>query len=216
MPLLKMTILAFESFDNLKDLTTPRIFMAMFNPASYKVEYDFPKDETATPGPEGVETPTTAISPQKMSFDFLIDGTGASGEDRIVLQEVRKFEKLVKFKKPVSALKNDGHLSLNKLLLLWGTFAFTCEIESYSVNYTLFSQLGIPLRATISANFIESSAGSKLNLFDQLLDNYEELDEVSNLAGFLSNSFSLTQNAAKSAEMAREENLNSLRGNVNL
>lgn len=216
MPLLKMTILAFKSFDNPLDLTNPSLFMAMFNPASYKVEYAFPKDETTTSGTTNESVPTTAISPQKMSFDFLIDGTGASGEDRIVLLEVRKFEKLVKFKEPVPALKKDGHLSLNKLLLLWGTYMFACEIESYSVNYTLFNQLGIPLRATISANFIESSAGSKLKLFDQVLDNDPVLDSASNLAGFLSNSFSVTQNAAKSAQMAREENLSSLRGKVNL
>lgn len=216
MPLLKMTILAFKSFENPMDLMNPSMFMAMFNPASYKVEYAYTKDETQTSGTKNGEASTTAISPQKMSFDFLIDGTGSSGEDRIVLLEVRKFEKLVDLKKGVPTLSKDGHLSLNKLLLLWGTFAFTCEIESYSVNYTLFNQVGIPLRATISANFIESAAGSQLNLFDQLLDSNESLDTISNLAGFLSNSFSMTQNAVKSVEMAREKNLNSLRGNVNL
>lgn len=206
MPLLKMTILAFKSFDNPMDLMTPSMFIAMFNPASYKVEHIFAKDEKTTAGSEGETMPTTAVSPQKMTFDFLIDGTGASGENRIVLLEVKKFEKLVK---PDVQTTEKGYLNLNKLLLLWGTFVFACEIESYSVNYTLFDQVGIPLRATISATFSENVEGSKLDIFNQILD--DDLDKVVNLGGFLSNAFSVTQNAAKSVEMAREENLSSLR-----
>lgn len=212
MPLLKMTILAFKSFENPADLMNPSMFTAMFNPASYKVEYVFTKDEKEATGTTGGIVLTTSVSPQKISFDFLIDGTGANGENRIVLLEVMKFEKLVKFKESVlDGATPSSHLKLNSLLLLWGTFTFACEIESYSVNYTLFNQLGIPLRATISANFVESTAGSKLNIFDRVLDN--DLDQVTNLAGFLSNSFAITQNAAKSVEMARKENLSSLRGN---
>lgn len=212
MPLLKMTILAFKSFENPLDLKNPSMFMAMFNPSSYKVEHVFTKDATQTTGSGEQTAPITAISPKKMSFDFLIDGTGANGEDRIVLLEVMKFEKLVKSDTATIATSatQNGYLNLNKLLLLWGTFMFTCEIESYSVNYTLFSQLGIPLRATISATFNENVAGSKLGIFDSIIGG--DLDQVSNLAGFLSNSFAITQNAAKSVEMAREENLNSLRG----
>ncbi len=95
MALLKMTILAFKSFDNPMDLLKPRIFLAMFNPASYKVEYNFTKDKKETAGSDTQTAIVTAISLKKMTFDFLIDGTGANGDERIVLLETKKFEKLV-------------------------------------------------------------------------------------------------------------------------
>jgi hypothetical protein len=65
-----------------------------------------------------------------------------------------------------NAAQADAHLKLPKLLLLWGTFLFPCEIESFSVNYTLFSQLGNPLRATISAAFNEVIPGTELDVLN--------------------------------------------------
>ena len=90
MALIKMTILSFKSFDNPMDLLKPRIFLAMFNPASYKIEYNFTKDTKETSRSTITECPVTAISLKKMAFDFLIDGTGANGDERIVLLEDRK------------------------------------------------------------------------------------------------------------------------------
>lgn len=210
MSLLKMTIFAFKSFDNPMDLIKPKIFVAMFNPASYKVDSFFAKDDKLIAGAEYNTNPVTSITPKKISFEFLIDGTGASGEQKNVLVEVMKFERLVKFESKVFETQK-SFLTLNKLLLLWGTFIFTCEIETYSVNYTLFNQLGVPLRATIAATFTENTAGSKLNVFEQILD--EELEEQFDILGSFGSASSLYNNASKSAEMARAENLDSLRGN---
>ncbi len=209
MPLLKMTILAFKSFENPFDLQNPSMFIAMFNPASYKVDNLFVKDDKLITGSNNNTSLITAVAPKIMSFEFLIDGTGASGEQRNVLLEVMKFERLVKFDSKDEDTQK-SFLKLNKLLLLWGTFVFTCEIESYSVNYTLFNQLGIPLRATIAATFNENTAGSKLNIFEQILE--DDLEQPLNMLGTISNSLSLFANASKSVEMARAENLNSLRG----
>ncbi|HTO14879.1 MAG TPA: hypothetical protein VLZ83_03875 [Edaphocola sp.] len=209
MPLLKMTILAFKSFENPMDFMNPSMFIASFNPESYTINHNFTKDQKQTTGSSQQTAPTTSVNLKKMSFEFLIDGTGANGEEKIVLLEVKKFEKLVKSDSIIDSSSN-SYLSLNKLLLLWGTFMFACEIESYAVKYTLFSQLGIPLRATISATFNESVAGSKLDIFDRLIDG--DFDQVTHLHGFLSNAYSITQNVKKSVEMARAEDLNSLRG----
>ena len=215
MGLLKMTILSFKSFDNPMDLLKPRMFLAMFNPASYKIEYNFTKDKKETAG-GGIQTAkVTAVSLKKMTFDFLIDGTGANGDERIVLLEIKKFEKLVMPEKSEITAFNDSskeQLNMPKLLLVWGTFMFSCEVESYSVNYTLFNQLGIPLRATISATFNEVVLPEALSAFNDSA----ELDAITNVASFLSTAFTITNNVAKAVDMARDENLNSLRQNVNI
>lgn len=215
MALLKMTILSFKSFDNPMDLLKPSLFLAMFNPASYKIDYNFTKDKKETTGTPDQTAPISAISLKKMSFDFLIDGTGANGDNRIVLLELKKFEKLVMpDKSEITAFDSakTAQLELPKLLLVWGTFMFSCEIESFSVNYTLFNQLGIPLRATISATFNEVVMPSVLDAFN----NSTELDAVTNVASFLSTAYTITNNVAQSVELARSENLNSLRQNVDI
>lgn len=215
MALLKMTILSVKSFQNPADLLKPKIFLAMFNPASYKVEYNFTKDKKETSGNTEQTAPVTAVSLKKMSFDFLIDGTGANGDNRIVLLEIKKFEKLVMpDKSQIAAFNAAGtaQLEMPKLLLVWGTFMFTCEIENYSVNYTLFNQAGIPMRATISANFNEVVLSQPLDPFA----NSTVLDAASNVASFLSTAFTITSSVEKAAEMARSENLNSLRQKVNV
>lgn len=215
---MKMTILSFKSFDNPMDLLKPRIFLAMFNPSSYKIEYNFIKDEKQATGSDNPTSIINALSPKKMSFDFLIDGTGANGDERIVLLETKNFGSVVLPEKKdlltFDSAKSE-HLKLPKLLLVWGTFMFSCEIESYSVNYTLFSQLGIPLRATISATFNEIIPNPKIDILDSLGD-LEAVDTISNVASFLSTAFAVTNNVARAVEMARDEDLNSLRQNISI
>ncbi|NII27611.1 hypothetical protein HB364_21190 [Pseudoflavitalea sp. X16] len=217
MSLMKMTILSFKSFDNPADLLKPRIFLAMFNPSSYKVEYSFTKDQKEASGTDAPKTPVTSVSPKKMSFDFLVDGTGANGDQRIVLLETTKFGSVVMpEKKDLLAInQKDGHLKLPKLLLVWGTFMFTCEIESYSVNYTLFSQFGIPLRATISATFNEFVPDPKTDVLNSF-EVPEALDTISNVASFLSTAFTVTNSVVQAVDMARTEDLNSLREHITI
>lgn len=213
---MKMTILGFKSFDNPADLLKPRIFTAMFNPASYKVEYNFTKDKKEASNSAESTAPVYAISLRTMTFDFLVDGTGANGDRRVVLLETKKFGSVVMPDRSEILSFNAGtssQLSLPKLLLVWGTFMFTCEIENYSVNYTLFSQAGIPLRATISATFTEVVSKPEIDL----LNSFEapaEVETISNVASFLSTAFSATSSVVQAVEMARTEDLNSLRQHV--
>ncbi len=215
MALLKMIILSFKSFE-LKDLNRPFIFNVMFNPASYKIETNLNKDQAQTGGGAVQTSPLNAIELKKMSFDFLIDGTGASGDKRNVLLEVKKFEGVVMpSKSELNALAQGTKPELPKLILIWGSFVFTCEIDSYAVNYTLFNSLGIPLRATISATFLEVQKGSPTDILDRFMPEAIN-DTVTGIASFLSTSFALTGNVAASLEKAKEENLNTLRQKVTI
>lgn len=213
-----MTILAFKSFDKPMDLIKPRLFIAMFNPTSYKVESNITKDDRETAGGETQTATAQAVSLKTMTFDFVIDGTGASGEKRIVLLETRNFEKVVMPENSANGfvkLSADAgkKIELPKLLLTWGTFIFTCEIESYTINYTLFDTFGIPLRATITATFKERDPKLAKNLLDLITEN-PVVEQITNAASFLSAAYSVTNNIAKTVDMAREENLNSIRQKI--
>ncbi len=218
MALMKMTILAFKSFDKPADLLKPRLFMAMYNPAAYKVEYQINKDSKEPAGADTAPTPPTSISPRKMTFDFVFDGTGANGQQRVVLLETKNFENVVMPEKKdllSSVLPANENLKLPKLLLLYGTFMFSCEIESFSVNYTLFDTFGIPLRATINATFSEVNPGAAVSFLNNLTES-ATANTISNVASFLNNAFAMGQNVAAAVEQARDLNLNSLRQQVNI
>jgi hypothetical protein len=218
MALNKMTILAFKSFDKPTDLLKPRLFMAMFNPATYKVEYTVTKDTKEPSGSNTADTPATAIPPRKMTFDFLFDGTGANGEKRLVLLETKNFENVVMPEKKdllSTVLPAKENLKLPKLLLLYGTFMFSCEIESFSVNYTLFDTFGIPLRATISATFSEVDPGAAVSFLNSVTDS-PTVNTITNVASFLNNAFAITQNVGAAVAQARTEDLNSLRQKVTI
>lgn len=153
-----------------------------------------------------------------MTFDFVFDGTGANGEKRIVLLETKNFENVVMPEKKdllSSVLPATENLKLPKLLLLYGTFMFSCEIESFSVNYTLFDTFGIPLRATINATFSEVSPGAAMQFIDSITES-AAVNTITNVASFLNNAFAITQNVAAAVEKARSEDLNSLRQQVNI
>jgi hypothetical protein len=218
MALMKMTILAFKSFNKPADLLKPRLFMAMYNPASYKVEFNINKDAKDASGGQADSKPVTSVSPRKMTFDFVFDGTGANGQTRFVLLETKNFEKVVMPDRDTdifSLVSKNENLKLPKLLLLYGTFMFSCEIDSFSVNYTLFDTFGIPLRATISATFLEVDPGPGLNAINQFADTIN-LDTITNVASFLNNAFAATQNVAAAVGEARNQDLNSLRQQVTI
>ena|SRR5687767_1923347 len=149
MSLLKMTILSFDKTGSDQLAAIPQIYMVMFNPTSYKLEFKVNYDENQAPASEPKNPVMNNISPQQYSFDFLIDGTGAAGFKRNVLLDVESFKKTVGYD------KNIGVGSVRYLILLWGSMMLKCSIETISVNYTLFNSAGIPLRATISATFRE-------------------------------------------------------------
>jgi nucleoid-associated protein YgaU len=64
----------------------------------------------------------------------------------------------------ISGTNKETH-SPNFLKIMWGAgLFFNCKLLSATVSYTLFNQLGLPLRATISASFIEvAKDGTHLN-----------------------------------------------------
>ncbi|HMP91428.1 MAG TPA: hypothetical protein PKD90_01040, partial [Phnomibacter sp.] len=147
MSLLKMTILSFSSTGIKQLMDIPQIYMVMFNPNSYKTELKINFNEETPEKTETVKPRFKNVGPKQFTFDFLVDGTGAAGYKRDVGLDVKSFIKTVGYD------RNIGSGSIRYLLLIWGGFIQKCVIEAITVNYTLFSALGSPLRATITATF---------------------------------------------------------------
>ncbi len=145
----KLKIIPFEDSETLQARRpSGPPFIAQFNPESFSVstEFEIGPDAPAQ-GDDGEEAKFKSIKPRTFGFDFLLDGTGATGEKRDVIKEIKLFEGTVGF---------SGQIHRPRFLeLAWGTFAATCALETYSVNYKLFTPNGAPLRAVISATFKE-------------------------------------------------------------
>ena len=206
MSLLKMTILSFDKTGSDQLAAIPQVYMVMFNPTSYKLEYKVNYDENQAPASEPKNPVMNNIGPQQYSFDFLIDGTGAAGFKRNVLVDVESFKKTVGYD------KNLGVGSVRYLILLWGSMMLKCSIETISVNYTLFNSAGIPLRATISATFRErkDEPAEFMKDIDKFFDSNPVKDglSVANIAYQALNAISQT------VAIARTNDLDSIREKV--
>lgn len=206
MSLLKMTILSFKA-SGIKQLTDiPRMYMVMFNPASYKREFKI-QYETQQPDKDNGSPPRVkGVEPETYNFDFLVDGTGAAGFKRNVFLDVESFKKTVGFDKSI------GKGDLRYLVLLWGTMLLKCKIESISVNYTLFDSAGIPLRATISASFKECKDDPS-GLFGKM-DQFFDSDPVAGAMSVANVAFSAFNSVSQTVSIAQANDLDSIREKV--
>jgi len=206
MSLLKMTILSFSS-SGVKQLTDiPQMYMVMFNPNSYKTELKINYDEEQADKTEKKTPRFKNIGPKQFSFDFVVDGTGAAGYKRDVGLDVSSFIKVVGYD------KNIGKGSIRYLLLLWGSFIQKCVIESISVNYTLFSSLGSPLRATITATFREYN-DEPSELF-KAVDEFFSSAPVQGALSVANVAFQAFNSVSQTVAIAKANDLDSIRANV--
>jgi hypothetical protein len=136
-------------------------FIAQFNPESFTVnnEFEFGTDEQAQ-GDDGGPAKFKGIKQREFSFEFLFDGTHAAGDINDVLVMIELFKITTGF---------SGSIHRPRFLVLqWGTFLVTCVLTGYSINYKLFRPSGLPLRAVLSATFLEHKPKSLEELLKNL------------------------------------------------
>jgi hypothetical protein len=122
-------------------------YRVMFNPASLSLLLQVEREDSQAPGTTSSEMKFVGIRPQEYSFDFIIDGTGATGEDvKSVPDEVEKFLKVV------YDYKSDQH-EPNFVMIRYGAVLLKCVLKSVDITYNLFSPNGRPIRAKISCRF---------------------------------------------------------------
>lgn len=160
----KLKILAFSSSKFELGGPPVGVYMAMFNPETFSIKHKVNYETVEVPGRTSSEPKFKNIETQKFSFDFLIDGTGASGEKREVFADVMLFKYVVGY---FGEIHRPHYLVIN-----WGTFIIKCVLERMDIKYELFRSNGTPLRASIKATFIEHTE----SLLEGLLANRSSPD----------------------------------------
>lgn len=122
-------------------------YLVQFNPESFTIQSSIKHYPEQAAGSNAKEQQQNVETAREFTFEFLIDGTGASGEKREVQAEIKLFQSTVEYK---------GELHRNSfLLLVWGTFIVTTVLKKLEIKYTMFRSNGTPLRAVLNTTFVE-------------------------------------------------------------
>lgn len=126
-------------------------FTAYVNPAELTLAWEMEYDSAQGAGTTGARMDFKKVKPGDLQLVFFLDGTGANGTKIDVQEQVDAFT-------TVTGYNGDIHRP-NYLLVAWGTITVKrCVLKSASVAYKLFKPDGTPLRATISATFVDAVA----------------------------------------------------------
>jgi len=136
------------------------IVTAQYNPKELQIDKSVPwqKNPQANKSPEkGIQLEFTGAEGRTMSVELLFDGyeTGTSVAGTIA--------DLNRMASPVKAgSTNENERRPYMCLVTWGKTipTFRCVIESLSTKYTMFSEQGVPLRATCTVKFKEADTVS--------------------------------------------------------
>lgn len=124
-------------------------FESYVNPNEITLAYEMEYDSAQGSGTTGSRMDFKKVKPGDLSLAFFLDGTGANGVKIDVQEQVDKFQ-------TVTGYNGDIHRP-NYLKVAWGTLQVKrCVLKSASIAYKLFKADGTPLRATISATFVDA------------------------------------------------------------
>lgn len=128
-------------------------FQVMLNPTSYKHEHSIEYDERETFGQAGADPKFSAVAAEKVTFDLVLDGTGAVPTGTVGSRPTAVKDQIRSLSSVVYKYKGNNH-EPSIVRLLWGSFIFFGRLTSMTVDYTLFKPAGDPLRAKVSVAFI--------------------------------------------------------------
>lgn len=193
MPLLKLTIIPFESDKDATVMGPPAgpPFIVQFNPETYTDTTEFKYAEPTTQGESEPEAKFQSVSPKKYTFELMLDGTGAAPaamgaippSSLSVVAQIELFKLTVGF---------SGNVHRPRfLMLLWGRLIATTVLETYSINYKMFTPEGLPIRATLSATFRAHTpkglAALLKNLASPDIDHVHQVREGEHLSAVVNN-----------------------------
>lgn len=136
-------------------------FTIPINPDQYSQNFKVEVDVSRGHGNQGTDTKFKSTAPEQLKLDFILDNTGAIAGNRLDGTDVR--EQVDQLLKVVYKMNGEIHQP-HYLKVLWGSNpfasksqklqAFTCVLGTLDINYVLFDPGGEPLRAKVSATFI--------------------------------------------------------------
>ena len=148
----KMTIKSFSDPQFEQELTDVGPFVVHINPKTYTKSTVIQFAEEQAAGTSSNQSNHDKTEPVKLNFDFLLDRTGALGndsdEDNGVEKDIEDFKKI--------ALDFEGEIHKPRYLkLCWGSLIFKCQLEKLDIEYKLFNKEGKALRANLKCAFRE-------------------------------------------------------------
>jgi len=122
-------------------------YSVMFNPNSIALQFQVVRSENQAPGSTSSEMNFVKIKPQNYTIEFVIDGTGATGEAVIdVAADV------VKFLNVVYDYTSEKHRP-NYVMIKYGAVLLKCVLRNINITYNLFAPNGKPMRAKVNCAF---------------------------------------------------------------
>ncbi len=125
-------------------------FLAMFNPEQVAIKEDVEYNPHCAPGDSGSDPAFVRVKARSFSLDLLLDGTGVNTNGVKIPIPVQ----IAFFRAATTEIKGIIH-SPAYLLIQYGTFVVRCKLTTSTVTYSMFDKFGLPIRAKISASFVE-------------------------------------------------------------
>jgi phage tail protein X len=125
------------------------------NPDQYSRSLKICYNDQKAAGSAGGSPTFNKMEKETISFVFHFDGTGVVPMARGVVPATSQgIAHQIQALKAVTCAYDGSIHSPYYLQLAWGLLIFKCRLQSLTLNYTLFTPNGIPLRAKADAAFI--------------------------------------------------------------
>jgi hypothetical protein len=136
-------------------------FILPINPEAFTKNYKIDLDQRRGHGNSGTDPRFKSTVPEELRLDFILDGTqtmeGYGGSDSTMMT-MPVHDQIVKFLDSVYDMEEEIHRP-KFLLLIWGSeIRFRCVLSNLDINHTLFNDQGEPLRAKLTATFLNYQA----------------------------------------------------------
>lgn len=150
----KVMVIAYTDKNYTEQDGSVQPFPLPINPESYsenlKVEYDLRRGH----GNQGTDPKFKSTAPEELKLDFYFDGTNTvQGYFLKDAASNNVVDQVADFKNTVYSYNGDIHRP-RFLKIFWGDLTFPCILTNLDINYTLFNENGLPLRAKISTTFV--------------------------------------------------------------
>lgn len=146
-----------------QDRVADNKFMALVNPATYNLSYQFEFDDTQAPGTSATQLRFNRILPRDFNFDFLFDTSGvvkdmsalSMGIANPFAKPASVMEQIEEFKRKIIDYQSDRHRPYY-LKIHWGELIFKGVLKQMDIAFKLFAPDGKPIRAIAKCRFAES------------------------------------------------------------
>ncbi|MEA2886215.1 MAG: hypothetical protein QOD11_575 [Bradyrhizobium sp.] len=153
-PLEKLEITAFTD-EKFTTRAKARPLKIPINPDQYSRSLKICYNDQKAAGSAGGSPTFNKMEKETISFVFHFDGTGVVPLARGVVPATSQgIAHQIQALKAVTCAYDGSIHSPYYLQLAWGLLIFKCRLQSLTLNYTLFTPNGIPLRAKADAAFI--------------------------------------------------------------